>query len=59
MKPLLQETVLAKKNNPEQSPKTLFQPKKPLEAPEQKSGFIVEQQQKPLFEQNYDLKSAQ
>jgi hypothetical protein len=34
---------LAKKNNPEQSPKTPIQQKELLKAPEQKSGFIVEQ----------------
>jgi hypothetical protein len=49
-------TALAKKNNPEQSPKTSFQPEKPLKAPEQKSGFIAEQKQKQLSEQKYDLK---
>jgi hypothetical protein len=45
------------KEQPEQCPKTSFQPKKPLEAPEQKSVFIVEQRQKPLCEQNYNLES--
>jgi hypothetical protein len=48
---------LAKKNNSEQCLKTLFQPEQLLKVPEQKSGFIVEQWQKPLFEQNYDPKS--
>jgi hypothetical protein len=36
-------TALVKKNNPEQCPKTLFQPKQLLKVPEQESGFTVEQ----------------
>jgi hypothetical protein len=34
---------MAKKNNPEQIPKNVFQPEKLLKALEQESGFIVEQ----------------
>jgi hypothetical protein len=51
-------TALAKTNNPEQSLKKAILRKQLLKAAEQKSGFIVEQKQKPLYEQNYDLKSA-
>jgi hypothetical protein len=50
-------TLLTKKNNAEQSPRAPFQPEKLLKASEQESGFIVEQMQKTLFEQNYSLKS--
>jgi hypothetical protein len=39
----LARTALAKKNNPEQRPKTPFQQKQLPKTPEQKSGFIVEQ----------------
>jgi hypothetical protein len=46
---------MAEKNNPEQSLKKAISRKELLKAPEQKSGFIVEQMQKTLCEQNYDL----
>jgi hypothetical protein len=49
--------AFAKKNNREQSSKALSQPEKLLKALEQKSGLIVEQMQKLLFEQNYDLRN--
>jgi hypothetical protein len=51
-------TASAKTNNPEQSLRKAISRKQLLKAAEQKSGFIVEQRQKPLSEQNYDLKSA-
>jgi hypothetical protein len=50
-------TVLAQKNNSEQFLKTSFQPKKPSKVPERKSAFIFEQMQKPLCEQNYEVKN--
>jgi len=52
-------TALAEKNNPEQCLEYSFSRKELPKAPEQKSGLIVEQMQKLLHEQNYDLKSAQ
>jgi hypothetical protein len=44
-------TALNKKNNLDQSPKTHSNKNSCSKAPEKKSGFIVEQKQKPLFEQ--------
>jgi hypothetical protein len=49
---------LNKKHNPEQNLTHSFSRKQPPKAPKQKTGLIVPQKQKPLCEQNYDLKSA-
>jgi uncharacterized FlaG/YvyC family protein len=48
---------LSNRTMPEQSQKAPVQPEKPLKTPEQESGVIVEQMQKPLCEQNRRLRN--